>query len=255
MDETGAVTPGGQGVVELGAERLVAATDDGVLAVFGLGPATGGAVHEDRARALLDSLGPRARAVRWGRQIHGSIIASLSDEPGRELGGAACVGRCDGLMTAESGLALVVWTADCVPILLAGGAVVAAVHAGWRGAAAGIISAAVRRALVEFGEGPGALRAWIGPAVGPCHYPVGDEVHAALTGSGIPSSRWQRADRVDLRAFAAAQLEVCGLPRDRIEVIGGCTACDPRLASFRRDGERAGRQPSLIVRSADPSSS
>jgi YfiH family protein len=234
--------------IELGAERALSRTGDGVIALFGQGPATGGTVTEARSAALLASLAPAARALRWGEQVHGSIIATLSDEPRRRLAGAACVGRCDGLMTAEQGLALAVWTADCVPVLLAGGGVVGAVHAGWRGAAGGIVAAAVRRAWVEFGVGAAALRAFIGPAVGPCHYQVGDDVRAALAATAVEPRRWQVGDRVDLRAFAAAQLHDCGLTAERIELVGGCTACDPRLASFRRDGDRAGRQVSMVLK-------
>jgi YfiH family protein len=249
------VTPGaaeGWPEVLLGSEHALKGGSGDVTCLFGLGPAYGGGAAQSRADAILANLGPAVRALRWGEQVHGKVIATLSDETSRRLSGAACVGRCDGLMTAEDGVAVMVWTADCVPVLLSAAGVVAAVHCGWRGAAAGIITAAVRRMWLEYGVDPKQLRAWVGPAIGPCHYPVGAEVRAALAATGIAPGAWQLAESVDLRAFAVAELVECGAEPDRVTQIGSCTACETHLASFRRDGEHAGRQFSLVFRSAAP---
>jgi YfiH family protein len=181
-------------------------------------------------------------------------VASLAGEGARKLDGAACVGSCDALITAEPGLGLLVWTADCVPVLLAGGGVVAAVHAGWRGTAADVVGAAVKRFHDEYGIAAEMIHGSLGPAISGPAYPVGDEVIEALRKLGIEDRLWRRDCHVDLRALLAARLAQLGLCRQRIEIVGPCTASTPWLASYRRDGEAAGRQWSMIYRpsSADP---
>jgi YfiH family protein len=236
--------------IRLGDEHALEAMVDGVRYVFGLGPSHPVGAADRRAAALLSALGDRVRAVRWCQQVHRTTVASLGEEPGHPFTGALCVGRCDGLITAEPGVALAVWTADCVPVLLAGGGVVAAVHAGWRGVAAGIVPTVVRRLQVEYGVAPTSLRVILGPAVGRCHYPVGPEVVVRLQDSGVDPRHWEHSHRVDLRAFLTAQLDSLGVGAECIIRVAGCTACSPELASYRRDGDRAGRQFSLIVRSA-----
>lgn len=221
-----------------------------VVFLVGWGPPVGGGDRPQRLVALHNALGSDVRAVRCCRQIHGRLLASLGEEPGQPPSGAAEVGACDGLLTDCPGVVLVVWTADCVPVLMAGGGVVAAVHAGWRGASAGIVTAAVRRFEVEYGVSASEMTAVLGPAIGPCHYPVGGDVVAAL-GSTVPDTDdWHDDGRIDLRRVVAHQLEGAGLDSASLECVGGCTACDPGLASFRRDGSQAGRQWSAVLISA-----
>jgi len=219
---------------------------------FALGPPRSPVAKEHRAKAVLDASAPELRALRWGEQIHGRVAASIGDEPGRPLREAVCVGRCDALITAESGIGLLVWTADCVPILFAGDGVVAAVHAGWRGAAADIVGSVVRRYQIEYGVAKEHLRAVLGPAISGPRYRVGAEVIDALRAHSVDEDRWLDRECVDLRDFLAARLEGLGLPRDAIERVGPCTASSPHLASFRRDGQIAGRQWSLVYRTAAP---
>lgn len=217
------------------------------MLLFARGPADGALDAPGRLAAVLAQLSPAIAAVRWGRQVHGSVIASLAAEPGQPLTGVHCVGRCDGLITAEPGLALAVWTADCVPVLIDGGEAVAAIHAGWRGIAGGIVNRAVRRLEVEYGVPPAAQTAFLGPAIGPDHYPVGAEVVDALSRLPVAAHLWQsEGNRVDLRALIDASLQRLGVAA--VHRIAGCTSCDPRMASYRRDGDAAGRQWSLIFR-------
>ncbi len=232
-----------------GGEGVLTAEREGVVMALGVGPRFHDPGHDTEARAirLARGLGAGITAVRWCRQVHGRLLASLSAEPGEPFAGAAEVGRCDGLLTAERGVGLAVWTADCVPVLLSGGGVVAAVHSGWRGTAAGVVPAAVRRIQVEYGVPPQQLSAVLGPAVGGCCYRVGGEVVEALRARGVAEATWRSGHGVDLRALLAAELVLLGLDRARVEQVGPCTACDPRFASYRRDGERAGRQLSLVA--------
>lgn len=82
----------------------------GVRMLFAFGPPKAAGSPEDRLSRLMSDPGVPVDAIRWGEQVHGRVIASLAAEPGRPFESAACVGRCDALMTAEAGVGLVVWT-------------------------------------------------------------------------------------------------------------------------------------------------
>ena len=108
-------------------------------------------------------------------------------------------------------------------------------------------SAECDRLVAVGGGGPGVVHAALGPAVGPCHYPVGDEVIRGLE-ARQPDRCWRHGRAVDLRRFLADELATSGVPRGNVLRVGPCTACDGRFASYRRDGGRAGRQLSVIAR-------
>jgi YfiH family protein len=234
------------GVVErsLASERGLALSSGSSMLLFGIGPPERSAPPEQRAAALLEALKPVLRSLTWCEQVHGTDILSVSAET---AAGASCVGPGDGLISTHPGIGLMVWTADCVPLLITGRHAVAAVHVGWRGAAAGIASRAVERCVAEDGGSPAELSAVLGPAVSGARYQVGSEVVDALRSQGIGDESWLMGDRVDLRRFLHRQLAQLGVV-DTLSV-GGCTASTPELASFRRDGENAGRQWSLVYRS------
>lgn len=244
--------PPGWRSLQLGEERVWTRREDGCLFLFGRGPARGGEAPGERVSRLVTALEGALRGIRWGRQVHGATVRAVSHRAG--VVSTRDVGECDALLTGSPALGLLVWTADCVPILLAGGGAVAAVHAGWRGAAAGIGRAAVRRLQRLVGVPAAEVRAFLGPSVGPCHYPVGPEVISALAARGVERDCWVEGNRVDLRGLLAGELTGAGV--GRVERVGGCVACSHDLASFRRDGPGAGRQLSLVVRLArrDPSS-
>jgi YfiH family protein len=223
-------------------------TVDGVGMLFAFGPPLATGVPVDRLRRLIADPGVPVNAIRWGEQVHGRVIASLAAEPGRPFEGFACVGRCDALMTAEAGVGLVVWTADCVPILFTGDGVIAAAHSGWRGSVADVVGAVVRRFVVEYGVPPEKLHAKLGPAISGPQYEVSREVIEGLRAFGLDEARWQKGNHVDLRDFLAARLEDLGLESTKIDIAGPCTASTPALASYRRDGVEAGRQWSMIYR-------
>ena len=96
----------------------------GARVLFAFGPPGPTDTPENRMQRLLEDLGAEIGAIRWGEQVHGRVVASLAAESGHPLENAACVGRSDALITANHGVGLVVWTADCVPILFAGDGVV-----------------------------------------------------------------------------------------------------------------------------------
>ena len=234
--------------VEFAEDRALIAAENDVRMVFGLGPPSPVDSHSHRMIRILTSLEPEITAIRWGEQIHGRIAASIACEPGCRLQYAFCVGRCDALITAEVGVGLAVWTADCVPILMTGEGVVAAVHSGWRGAAEDVVGATVHRFEIEYGVPPERIQAILGPAISGPNYEVGMEVIDALTILGVDDRAWRRGQHVDLRGFLRTRLLQHGLQPAAIEEIDLCTASSPELASHRRDGKSAGRQFSLIYR-------
>jgi YfiH family protein len=169
------------------------------------------------------------------RQVHGATVRRVRAAGGR--GGEALAVDADGHATALRGVGAMVLVADCLPVLLAAPGAVAALHAGWRGLAAGVLEEGVS-ALAEVG-GAGAVRALIGPGAGPCCYEVGEEVHAAFGGAGRIGER-----NIDLPALARERLVAAGV--EEVERVGICTICDARLYSHRREGARAGRQAGIV---------
>ena len=206
--------------------------------------------------ALLRAAGFRGTAFALPRQVHGAAIVEAAS-----FGDAAP--EADGVLLApipaDGGPVPAVRAADCVPILLAdaSGRGVAAVHAGWRGTAAGIAARAVA-ALAARGCPPSGLIAALGPAIGPCCYEVGDEVVAALEGTGAPRSRFMAAGasgraHVDLHEANRFQLERAGVPRGSIHGAPWCTRCRNDLFfSARAEGAKAGRLVAAIGPAASP---
>lgn len=196
------------------------------------------AVAENRRR-LVSTLDLKQEPS-WLRQVHGTRVARLSGEQEQE--------PADASVTSKPGLACAVMTADCLPVLFCdrAGIKVAAAHAGWRGLSAGVLEATIAAMNTD----PAELMAWLGPAIGPESYEVGEAVRqafvhldadaaAAFAPGKVPGKWW-----CDLYALARRRLEAAGVTR----VYGGglCTYADrERFFSFRRDGE-CGRMATLI---------
>lgn len=187
---------------------------------------------------------PARGDVRRPVQVHGAVV--LSADSGLALGEA------DASVSTRSGVAVGVVTADCVPVLVAaGGSAVAAVHAGWRGLARGVIPRALE-ALAAAAPGAGVVAA-IGPSIGPCCYEVDAPVIEAMRERfGAAAEGALRPVRpghalLDLATLARAALLAAGVPARAIGTVAACTRCDAeRFHSFRRDGPRAGRLLSWI---------
>jgi YfiH family protein len=224
--------------IEVAGEAFWIDRNGPAVLAFGKGPRWAEEHTRDRLEALRDGFG--LKAALGLNQVHGATVLDRTGGMGAKIEPEA-----DGHVTRDQYVALVVRTADCVPVLLSGGVWIAAIHAGWRGAAAGILPEAVLQ-MTARGLPVDELTAAIGPAIGPAHYPVGPEVRDALTATGVDPGAWDRSPAVDLRGFCAAQLETLGLRS--ITTVGPCTAGSLDLASFRRDGSRAGRQLSLVFR-------
>jgi YfiH family protein len=195
--------------------------------------ARGRVIHN--RRRLIESLNVAPFAA--GEQVHGSRLARV----GRKNAGAGfddprgVIAGVDALSVTHRNLPVAVLVADCLPIALASPReqLLVVVHAGWRGVADGILT----RAVGEFERIPEVV-AVIGPAIGPCHYEVGEEVVRAVSaGSGDAALSERRGGRqyLDLPGTAARSLRNAGLRH--VEVSELCTACLPdRFFSYRRDG-------------------
>jgi YfiH family protein len=177
----------------------------------------------------------------WLKQVHGVAVADLDELKNVRV--------ADASVTRHIGRVCAILSADCLPVMLAArsGEAVGAVHAGWRGLAAGVIESAVE-SLALPGE---QLQAWLGPSIGPQHFEVGDEVREAFVSADEAAESAFRLNargrlQADLRQLAKQRLERLGIRR----IYGGeqCTYADPqRFFSHRRDGQ-TGRQATLIWR-------
>jgi len=198
-----------------------------------------------RNRQLLSPLLPSEPV--WLKQVHGTAAVNAD--------AAGCLPQADACIATHRGAVCVVMTADCLPVLLCddSGSVVGAAHAGWRGLCDGVIEATVRAMNVP----PQTLMAWLGPAIGPQAFEVGEEVRAAFiarqpqaanafTPSPQPSPARGEGDKylADIYLLARQRLAALGITRS----YGGCwcTYTDrENFFSYRRNGA-TGRMGTFI---------
>lgn len=201
---------------------------------------------------IAHALGYPVENTVLAHQIHSDIVRAVTAED--------CLGPdhhayppCDGLITNTPGLALMIFTADCTPILLHDpltGAV-GAVHAGWRGTAQDIAGKAVAAMVRSFGCDPQNIRSAIGPNIGACCFETDSDVPEALMqtfGSSIAGAFRSVGDKYyvnlkEINRYALARAGVCD-----IAVSDICTACQPqRFWSHRVTQGNRGSQGALIV--------
>ncbi|MBU2517219.1 MAG: polyphenol oxidase family protein [Proteobacteria bacterium] len=201
-----------------------------------------GLLHVVTTRELdLASAGPRAqpnlerlrrtlglRRLLWARQVHGTEIMAVSGEE------TAPVAQADGLATDRPGVGLLIKQADCQAVILAAPqrGVIANLHAGWRGNAAGMPAKGVEFLASRYGVAPDELYAAVSPSLGAC---CGEFVNWR---SELPE--WFENFRVgenhfDLEAATRHQLEAAGVRSGRIFTSGKCTVCHGEFFSYRRD--------------------
>lgn len=205
------------------------------------------AVDENRRRVLAAfGADPARTAGVW--QVHGTTVVDAADA-GDDV-------QADAIVATVPGWTLRISVADCVPLLLAapGRGVVAAVHAGWRGTVAGVVTATLDHLRDRAGVEPSELYAAIGPAISGPRYQVGADVADAFSSAGLPSElvvpdrdapgRW----RASVPGAVRWQLGRAGVAAARIHDVGACTASDPdRFFSHRRDHGATGRHWALIA--------
>ncbi len=208
------------------------------------------AVSENRRR-LAAAIGAEAANIISAKQIHSNIVLTVgeTDIGRRDL-------ECDGFVTRERGIALMIKTADCVPILMhePESSIIAAVHAGWRGTALDIAGEAVRR-ICELGGRAEYIRCAIGHAIRQCCYEVDKQFYdkvAEARGADfaerfiIPDGNGRY--HTDLPQMNEYLLRLSGVRAENIDISEHCTCCDPdHLFSHRASGGKRGVMGAMIV--------
>ena len=209
-------------------------------------------VLENRRRLLRAT---RARTLYLAAQVHGARVVAVQAGADPQV---VAREQADGVCSDLPDVAVGVYVADCVPVLIADprtGAY-AAVHAGWRGTVAGVLGAAVGTLRQVFGSRPHELRAALGPAIGRCCFEVGSEVAETFAAAhpAVVLARPGGKPHVDLRAAQRLQLHAAGLDPAAVDVGEACTKCDPdrRFFSYRRDAGHTGQHVAFIGRARDP---
>ncbi len=183
--------------------------------------------------------------VQWATQVHGTQVFK-AQWPLQTVAPEA-----DALYTATSGLPIAMLTADCLPVLLCSqaGDEIACAHAGWRGLAQGVLA----QTLGAFCAEPAQVMAYLGPAIGPCHFEVGEDVREQFNtsfadyGSVSPFFVANRPGHYLADLYALARLQLNALGVQAIYGGGDCTFADNHFYSFRRSSQgRCGRMASVI---------
>lgn len=218
---------------------------------FNLGAHVGDSVASVRRnRQLLKQQLPDHLRLQWLNQVHGTRVVKIEASPAGLRRRTA-----DATVITDPGAAAIVMTADCLPVFFcdAHGRAAAVAHAGWRGLLDGVLENTIN----TLGLPPPQLMAWMGPAIAPCHFQVGEDVRSAfldhplsLDSLRLTESAFSRCSQqpdkwmMDIYAIARLRLQAAGLS----QIFGGglCTVCDSkRFFSYRRDGV-TGRMASLI---------
>lgn len=189
--------------------------------------------------------------LRQTHSIEGFIVKNCSGELFERVG--------DFVITCTPGLAIGVLTADCIPLILLGSPagetkiVAGVVHAGWRGLFKGVIEQACQIFIEQHGVDPVGMQVAIGPSIGPCCYIVQEDFCAEINNSKngrFGSQILEYHDtvvRADLVKGACAILENCGVLKKNIDLSSWvCTCCSTEFCSYRRGGQSAGRNLSVV---------
>ena len=183
----------------------------------------------------------------WVEQVHGTVVHRLEQYK------ADVIPQADAIYTQLAGIICGIRTADCLPVFFCDrqGQEIAVAHAGWRGLAAGVLENTLQCFQTERSQ----LLVWFGPAIGPCHFEVGDEVREiyiqaaevkdrADTAAAFSATDKQGRWMADIYALARIRLQSAGVE----DISGGglCTYCDPEYFYSHRRARDSGRMTSLI---------
>lgn len=175
-------------------------------------------------------------------QVHGNDIVEIKNKT--EL--AKGIPQADGIMTNLKHTALLIRTADCLPIFIYDSTIeaIGLIHAGWRGSHQNIVIKAIHKMAAEYGSNTKNIQALFGPCIGSCCYEVGEEFNRYF-----PSEVVVRGSRLflDLKAVNRNQLLSLGVAKENIKDVEICTCCNKQYFSYRREGAKAGRMVSLMM--------
>ena len=190
-------------------------------------------------RDLLSVLKLDENKIAYAEQVHGNEVR-IVEEGGTFQG-------VDALVSQIPGLTLAIQVADCAAVLLADSrqGIVAAVHAGWRGAAGDILPKTISK-MAALGAQPSQIHSFISPCISQQNFEVGPEVAEKFPAEFIDYQSYQKP-HVDLKGFLNHQLLEQGLKKEAIEVHEGCTVDDAKqFYSYRREQQQSGRMLGLI---------
>ena len=176
----------------------------------------------------------------YSSQVHSNSIG-IVESPGM-------IGEYDSLITKKYGILLAIQVADCLPIFIAdkNKSIIGLIHAGWRGSNLGVTRDTIALIKKDFHVSPTDIIIFIGPSIRSCCYEVGEEVAGRFDSKHLirNSNNHYYLDLVDVNL---EQLKIAGLKNHNIRIDKRCTRCSKGLLhSFRRDGQRAGRNVCFI---------
>lgn len=211
----------------------------------------GGGADPQGWHMLARSLGVELHSLARMRQVHCADVFVAERGDDTQAAWSSAWPEADIAVSDSPVIAVSVRTADCVPVLMADrrSGAVAAVHAGWRGTAAGAAMVAVHTLVAKYGARPNDVIAAVGPSIGPCHYEVGPELADHFSAHAEAHAWFTRGaqSRLDLWRATRDQLARAGVPPQHIHVCALCTFDHPALFhSYRRDGKAAGRLVAAI---------
>ena len=230
---------------------------EGIFASLNLGMSRGDDVEKvkENYRRFFASCGIKEVPFVCGKQVHGNNVMVVDESHARPAYGYGTLYEADGYVTTTPGVPLVVFTADCIPLLLADekNKVVAAVHSGWRSTVADIENVAIEKMLLCGAELQN-IHACIGPAIGKCCFEVGSEVIEAVNVLLCTDVRYLYTEKkdgkymLDLKEVLRRCLLRSGIAEENTEVIEDCTLCLPeRYWSHRYTNGERGSQAAVIM--------
>jgi len=196
-------------------------------------------VIQSHRNNLIGFLNIEQTDIAYADQVHGTRVQTVSE------GGT--YGDTDALVTQIPGLALAIQVADCAAVLLADEKqkIIAAVHAGWRGAAGDILPSTINR-MMTLEARPENIKAFVSPCISQQHFEVGHEVAEQFPDQFVDYNSYVKP-HVDLKAFLYNQMQEMGLPDKNIEIHEGCTVAEEkRFYSYRREQKQSGRMLGII---------
>ena len=205
-----------------------------------LGNNTGAEPHmiDQNIDRLFGELGWNRSDVASAIQVHHNSVV-IVDEPG-------IYPNCDGLITNKKGIILSIQVADCAAVLIANPAKqsIGAFHAGWKGAAKGIVTKGLKL-MKKIDNNEGYYKVFISPCISLQNFEVGEEVAEKFPENVVDRQSFSKP-HVDLKSFLVTELEKVGVEKTNIQVSGVCTFENSEFYSFRREREKAGRMLALI---------
>ena len=246
----------GAGGVAHGFSTRLGGVSTGIYESLNLGSTRGDDPESVREnyRRFFSAIGGDVRHVALANQVHSDRVRTGTAADVKKDLFSPEPYEADGLVTDIPGIALVVFGADCLPILFYDPVrrVIAAVHAGWRGTASGIADRAVEK-MAFYGCDPAHILAAIGPGISRCCFETHEDVPNAMTAAlGVQATPYIEPIeggkfRVDLKGINALRLERSGLLPEHIAIAGDCTMCLPeKYWSHRATGGVRGSQAAVI---------